>query len=271
MQKWNRIGWQLVWIVFFASGELSAQNILLPSFRAVHQIKNSTTFHILDQPLSFQSEKWTTTQYRLLAPISTRFEMEAITENIAGSLFAFGKEQKFNSKDTLGLTQEELSWLKKQIGVSQKLLIANFNAFPLDAKKTNALQKGFLLDIEENPGKYFLPFNKEKIRAGLIWSDSTVQDSSIRTHQFVITKIVDQQVYISVISDWFIKTNVSQQGKTVMQQLKGIARSERIYHAGNGIMQSESMKVKLSGSSTMDKEVLPITIELSSNTTVSLH
>jgi len=59
-------------------------------------------------------------------------------------------------------------------------------------------------------------------------------------------------------------------GKSVLQKLKGIARSERVYDLNSGILQSESLKVKLSGSSTMEKEVLPITIELITSTSVSV-
>jgi len=130
--------------------------------------------------------------------------------------------------------------------------------------------KPFYFEIEEDHGKFFLPFDKKIVKAGLIWSDSTVQDSSKQLHQYIITKIVEQKVFVSVLSDWIINNKLSQMGKSVLQKLKGIARSERVYDLNSGILQSESLKVKLSGSSTMEKEVLPITIELITSTSVSV-
>lgn len=269
MQKGNWIVWQFVWIFFIASGKLTAQPFYLPQIGVVHQINNLTTLHIPDQPITIQSQKSTKTSYRLLTPVSTRFELEATTENISGSLFAFGREDKFNSNDTAGLNAHEKAWLMANINKPRKIVISRFHAEGL-MYDTVASSKPFYFELEEDPGKYFLPFDKKIVKAGLIWSDSTVQDSSKQLHQYIITKIIDKQVFVSVLSDWFIKNKVSQQGKSVLQQLKGIARSERVYHLASGIMHSESMKVKLSGSSTMEKEVLPITIELSSNTIVSL-
>ena len=270
MQKGNWIVWQFVCIFFIASGKLNAQTHPLPAFRVEHQVSNLTTLHIPDQPITFQSQKSTQTSYRLLSPVSNHFGLEATTENISGSLFAFGKEEKFNSNDTAGLQSEERAWLMVNMNKPRKMLISNFHAkgFLYDTLQPG---RSFSFDMEEDPGKYFLPFDQKIVKAGLIWSDSTVQDSSKQSHQYIITKIIDQQVFVSVLSDWFIYNKLSQQGKSVLQQLKGIARSERVYHLASGIMQSESMKVKLSGSSTMEKEVLPITIELISNTTVSLH
>ncbi len=270
MQKGNRIIWQFVWIFFIASGKLTAQSFSLPLIRAIHQINNLTTLHIPDQPITIQSHKSTKTSYRLLTPVSTRFELEATTENISGSLFAFGKEEKFNSNDTAGLQSDEQAWLMANINKPRKMVINRFHAEGL-LYDTLESSKPFYFEIEEDPGKYFLPFDKKIVRAGLIWSDSTLQDSSKQLHQYIITKVIDQQIFVSVLSDWVIKGKLSQLGKSVLQQMKGIARSERVYNLTTGILQTESMKVKLSGSSTMEKEVLPITIELSSNTVVSLH
>lgn len=270
MQKWNRIGLLFIWLLLFASGEPSAQTNSMPPFRVAHQVKNITTLHIPDQPITIQSQKSTKTSYRLLMPVSTRFELEATTENISGSLFAFGKEEKFNSNDTAGLQSEERAWLMANINKPRKIVISRFHAEGL-LYDTLESSKPFYFEIEEDPGKYFLPFDKKIVKEGLIWSDSTVQDSSRQSHQYIITKLNNQQVFVSVISDWLIQTKVGEAGKVVKQQLKGIARSERVYDLNSGIMQSDSMKVKLSGSSTMEKDVLPITIELSTNTAVSLH
>lgn len=270
MQQLNWIGWKFIWMLLFASGELSAQTYSIPPFRVAHQVKNSTTLHIPDQPITIQSQKSTHVIYRLLTPVSNYFELEATTENISGRLFAFGKEEKFNSNDTAGLQSEERAWLMANINKPRKMAINRFHAEGL-LYDTLESSKPFYFEIEEDPGKYFLPFDKKIVRAGLIWSDSTLQDSSKQLHQYIITKIIDQQIFVSVLSDWIIKNKLSQLGKSVLQELKGIARSERVYHLDTGLLQSESMKVKLSGSSTMEKEVLPITIELSSSTVVSLH
>jgi len=269
MQQLNWIGGKLFWILIFASGKLSAQTYSMPLFRVVHQVSNITNLHIPDQPITIQSQKSTQTSYRLLTPVSNYFELEATTENISGSLFAFGREDKFNSNDTAGLQSAEQAWLMANINKPRKMVISRFHAKGL-LYDTIESSKPFYFEIEEDPGKYFLPFDKKTVKAGLIWSDSTVQDSSRQLHQYIITKIIDRQVFVSVLSDWFIKNKLSQLGKSVLQQFKGIARTERVYDLVSGIMQSESMKVKLSGSSTMEKEVLPVTIELSSSTTVSL-
>ena len=270
MQKWNRIGLLFIWLLLFASGEPSAQTNSMPPFRVAHQVKNITTLHIPDQPITIQSQKSTQSIYRLLTPVSNYFELEATTENISGSLFAFGREEKFNSNDTTGLQSDERAWLMANINKPRKMVISRFHAEGL-LYDTLESSKPFYFEIEEDPGKYFLPFDKKIVRAGLIWSDSTVQDSSKQTHQYIISKIIDQQIFVSVLSEWIIKNKLSQLGQSVLQQFKGIARSERVYHLDTGLLQSESMKVKLSGSSTMEKQVLPITIELSSNTAVSLH
>ena len=256
-------------MLLLAAVKLNAQTNPSSAFRVLHQVNNLTTLHIPDQPITIQSQKSTKTSYRLLTPVSTRFELEATTENISGNLFAFGREEKFNSNDTAGLQSEERAWLMANINKPRKMVISRFHAEGL-LYDTLESGKPFYFEIEEDPGKYFLPFDKNVVKAGLIWSDSTVQDSSKQSHQYIITKIIDQQVFVSILSDWIIKNKLTQQGKSVMQQLKGIARSERVYDLNSGIMQSESMKIKLSGSSTMEKEVLPITIELSSNTVVSL-
>lgn len=256
-------------MLLFALGELNAQTYPTPMFRAVHEVSNITTLHIPDQPITIQSKKSTKTNYRLLTPVSTRFELEATTENISGNLFAFGREEKFNSNDTAGLQAHEKAWLMANVNKPRKIVVSRFHAKGL-LYDTIESSKPFYFEIEEDPGKYFLPFDKKIVKAGLIWSDSTVQDSSKQLHQYIITKIVEQKVFVSVLSDWIINNKLSQMGKSVLQKLKGIARSERVYDLNSGILQSESLKVKLSGSSTMEKEVLPITIELSTNTAVSL-
>jgi len=269
MQKGNWIVWQFVCIFFIASGKLNAQTHPLPAFRVEHQVSNLTTLHIPDQPITFQSQKSTKTNYRVLTPVSNHFELEATTENISGSLFAFGKEEKFNSNDTAGLQSEERAWLMANINKPRKIVISRFHAEGL-LYDTLESSKPFYFEIEEDPGKYFLPFDKKIVKEGLIWSDSTVQDSSRQSHQYIITKLNNQKVFVSVLSDWIINNKLSQMGKSVLQKLKGIARSERVYDLNSGILQSESLKVKLSGSSTMEKEVLPITIELITSTSVSV-
>src|SRR5574343_1463387 len=128
MQALNWIGMKFIWMLLLAAVKLNAQTNPSSAFRVLHQVNNLTTLHIPDQPITIQSQKSTKTSYRLLTPVSTRFELEATTENISGNLFAFGREEKFNSNDTAGLQSEERAWLMVNMNKPRKMLISNFHA-----------------------------------------------------------------------------------------------------------------------------------------------
>lgn len=82
-------------------------------FIVTHTLNNNTTFHIPNQPLFFQSNKTTNTQFTILRADDEYFQLTATVISVKGKLFAFGQEQIFNSDDTIGLNSNELAWLKE--------------------------------------------------------------------------------------------------------------------------------------------------------------
>jgi hypothetical protein len=183
---------------------------------------------------------------------------------VKGKLFAFGQEQVFNSDDTTGLNSTELVWLKEVVNKPKTIEVKQFHAVQSPIK-TNPF-----FDIElEDAGKYFLPFASSIVKAGLSWSDSTMSDSSKSVHQYLILKVQDNQATVSVFSDLMIKTSFKQAGQMIQQNLKGIARAERIYDLNAAKMLSESVLTKLSGSSNNGTDIIPLTIELKATSVVS--
>jgi hypothetical protein len=184
-------------------------------------------------------------------------------ELVKGKLFAFGQEQLFNSSDTLGLNNNELAWLKEIVNKPKTIEVEQFHAKPSSSTASN------LFDIEqEDAGKYFLPFSGSIVKPGLSWSDSTMSDSSRTYHQYVVLKIQDNQATVSVLSDLVINTSFTQAGQVIRQQLKGIARAERIYDLKTEKMIVESVTTKLSGSSSDGIGQIPISVELKGSTNI---
>jgi hypothetical protein len=96
-----------------------------------------------------------------------------------------------------------------------------------------------------------------------------MSDSSKSVHQYLILKVQDNQATVSVFSDLMIKTSFKQAGQMIQQNLKGIARAERIYDLNAAKMLSESVLTKLSGSSNNGTDIIPLTIELKATSVVS--
>lgn len=233
-------------------------------FIVTHTINNNTTFHIPNQPLFFQSNKTTNTQFTILRSDDEYFQLTATVTSIKGKLFAFGQEQIFNSDDTIGLNSNELAWLKEIVNKPKTIEVKQFHAVQ-SPNKTNPF-----FDIElEDAGKYFLPFAPSVVRTGLSWSDSTFSDSSKTIHQYLILKVQDNKATVSVLSDLIIKTSFAQSGQSIQQNLKGIARAERIYDLGTAKMIAEVVTTKLSGSSSNGIDIIPLSIELKASSSLS--
>jgi hypothetical protein len=242
-----------------------AQNVSsVTDFKVIHTINNNTTFHIPNQPLFFQSNKTTNTQFSILHSADEYFQLSATVFSVKGKLFAFGQEQVFNSDDTTGLNSNELVWLKEIVNKPKTIEVKQFHAVQSPIK-TNQ----FFEIEQEDAGKYFLPFASSIVKAGLSWSDSTMSDSSKSVHQYLILKVQDNQATVSVFSDLMIKTSFKQAGQMIQQNLKGIARAERIYDLNAAKMLSESVLTKLSGSSNNGTDIIPLTIELKATSVVS--
>ncbi len=236
-----------------------AQNAIPTSdFIVTYTINNNTTFHIPGQPFFLQSNKITSTKFNILSAADEYMQLTATVQSVKGKIFAFGQEQIFNSDDTVGLNSNELAWLKEIVNKPKTIEVKQFHAVQSPIK-TNPL-----FDIEqEDAGKYFLPFASSVVKAGLSWSDSTFSDSSKSVHQYLILKVQDNKATVSVLSDLVIKTTFALSGQRIHQNLKGIARAERIYTISDARMISESVSTKLSGSSTSNGiDIIPLTIEL---------
>lgn len=232
-------------------------------FVVTYTINNNTTFHIPGQPLFFQSNKMTSTQFSILSEADEYIQLSATVQSVKGKLFAFGQEQIFNSDDTAGLNSKELAWLREIVNKPKTIEVKQFHAVHSPHKSN------LFFDIElEDAGKYFLPFTPSVVKAGLSWSDSTLSDSSKSIHQYLILKVQDNNATVSVLSDLIIKTTVAQSGQTIHQNLKGIARAERIYSISTAKMVSESVSTKLSGSSSNGVDIIPLTIELKESSSI---
>ncbi|WP_439506719.1 hypothetical protein [Sediminibacterium sp.] len=234
------------------------------TFVVSHTLINNTTLNVPGTELFFQSNKTTTTQFNVLQAQDENFQLLATVLSVKGKLYAFGQEQIFNSSDTAGLNSSELNWLKEIVNKPKAIEIKNFHA------QQSPVQTNSLFDIDqEDAGKYFLPFPPSIIKMGLTWSDTSFADSSKTIHEYLVLKVQDNKATISVFSELFIKTSFTQSGQTIRQQLKGLARAERIYDLLIGKMISESVTTKLSGSSNNGTDIVPITIELKGNSLVS--
>lgn len=242
-----------------------AQNVSsVTDFKVIHTLNNNTTFHIPNQPLFFQSNKTTNSQFSILHSADEYFQLSATILSVKGKLFAFSQEQIFNSDDTAGLNSTELAWLKEVVNKPKTVEVKQFHAVQSPSKSNP------FFDIElEDAGKYFLPFASSIVKAGLSWSDSTFSDSSKFIHQYLILKVQDNRATVSVLSDLIIQTSFTQSGQMIQQNLKGIARAERIYDLNASKMISESVSTKLSGSSNNGTDIIPLTIELKSTSIVS--
>ncbi len=232
-------------------------------FIVTHSINNNTNVHFPNQPIFFQSSKTTITQYRVLHSSDDDLQLSATVQSVKGKLFAFGQEQVFNSDDTAGLNTNELFWLKEIVNKPKTIEVKQFHALQ-SSNKTNPF-----FDMEqEDVGKYFLPFASSVIKTGLSWSDSTVSDSSKSVHQYLIVKVQDNRATVSVFSDLLIKTGFVQSGQSIHQNLKGIARAERIYEVSSAKMITETVTIKLSGSSSNGSDVVPVSIELKASSSI---
>jgi len=232
-------------------------------FTVTNQVSNATTVHVPNQPIYFESSKTAVTAYQILKSSEDEMDLTATVLSIKGKLYAYGQEQVFNSADTAGLNTSEMAWLKDVINQSKPIAIKHYHAI---AVPTN--NNGFFEVDQEDAGKYFLPFATSVVKAGLNWSDSVLIDSSKTIHQYLITKIIGDQVYITVLSDLQIKTSFKQTASTIHQQLKGLARAERIYDLKTGLMLSETVQTNLSGSTNNGVDLLPISVVLKASSVV---
>lgn len=253
----------LLCLILFGVNSIAQSTFPNKTFVVTHTLNNNTTLHIPSQPLFFQSNKTTITEYTIVKMADEQIELLANITLVKGKLFAFGQEQLFNSSDTVGLNNNELAWLKEIVNKPKTIKVIQFHAKPSPSTASN------LFDIEqEDAGKYFLPFSGSIVKPGLSWSDSTISDSSKSYHQYVVLKIQDNKATVSVLSDLLINTSFSQASQIIRQQLKGIARSERTYDVKTEKMLTESVTTKLSGSSSNGMDQIPISVELKGTTII---
>lgn len=231
-------------------------------FEVREQQKNNTSVYAQGELIFFYSERNTITQFATVN-VSTQnnnlknYALKIKTDHIDGKLIAFGKEQIFNSDDTAAKSPTDSSFMFNLL--NKETIITIKNNFPVDQKDTTA---SMLLIMQDDPAKYFLALNKNQIKLGYSWADSTIGNDGKSINQYIITKASSDSIQLTVYKDLQQTIKLVQEGIIAQQNLKGFSTSTRWYNSASHIMQNENTITNFSGSTNMGDQNLPITIAI---------
>ncbi len=234
-------------------------------FEVLEQQKNNTSLYAQGETIVFYSERNTITQFATLhvSPQNNNlksYSLKIRTSHIDGKLIAFGKEQIFNSDDSLANSSTDSSFMFNLL--NKESIITIKNNFPVSQKDTSP---SMLLVMQDDPAKYFLPLNKNQVKLGYSWADSIIGSNSKSINQYIITKINPDSIQLTVYKELQQTIKLLQEGKMVEQRLNGFSTSTRWYNTTSSLLQNENSSTTFSGSTNMGDQSLPITIAIQSS------
>ncbi len=226
-------------------------------FEVVELQKNNTTIYAQGDPIIFYAERNTRTDFNTISISTKGFSLNSKVNHIDGKLIAFGKEQIFNSDSITSKSINDSAFILNLL--NKELMISIENNQLVSQKDSSA---SMLLMLKDDPSKFFLPFNFKELKLGQSWSDSIIGLNSKTINQYVITKITTDSLELRVYKEVQQQTQLEQDGKTVVQELKGFSTSVRWYHAATQLLKSETSTANFSGTNRMGDQSLPITIAI---------
>ncbi|MEI6264030.1 MAG: hypothetical protein WCP74_02935 [Sphingobacteriia bacterium] len=226
-------------------------------FEVVELQKNNTTIYAQGDPIIFYAERNTRTDFQTRAITSKGYSLNSKVIHIDGKLIAFGNEQSFNSDSISSKSISDSIFILNLL--NKDLIISIENNQLLSQKDSSA---SMLLMLKDDPSKFFLPFNFKELKLGQSWSDSIIGLNSKTINQYVVTKTTTDSVELRVYKEIQQQTRLEQDGKTVVQDLKGFSTSVRWYHTATQLLKNETSTANFSGTNRMGDESLPITIAI---------
>ena len=237
-------------------------------FEVQEKQKNNTSIYAQGEAIVFYSERNTITQF-VLSNVSAQtnnlksYTLKIKTNHIDGKLIAFGKEQIFNSDDSLAKSSSDSSFMFNLL--NKESIITIKNNFPRSQKDTSA---SMLLVMQDDPAKYILPLNRNQIKLGYSWVDSIIITDSKSINQYIITKTNPDSIQLTVYKELQQTIKLLQDGKMIEQRLNGFSTSTRWYNTASSLLQNENSITNFSGSTNMGDQSLPITIAIQTSVQV---
>ncbi|TAH13422.1 MAG: hypothetical protein EAZ12_01580 [Sphingobacteriia bacterium] len=233
-------------------------------FEVVELQKNNTTIYAQGDPIIFYAERNTRTDFHTTVISSKGYSFNSKVTHIDGKLIAFGNEQRFNSDSISSKSISDSAFI---LNLLNKELIISIENNQLLSQQDSAAS--MLLMLKDDPSKFFLPYNVNELKLGQSWSDSIIGSNSKTINQYIVTKTTPDFVELRVYKEIQQQTRLEQDGKTVVQDLKGFSTSVRWYNAATQLLKNETSTANFSGTNRMGDQSLPITITIQTSVQLS--
>lgn len=237
-----------------------AQSIKLPvgkKFTISSNTDNLVEISVMDQHMQMHSDGMVRLAFEIISVSSTGYTMQVTPTHVSSTLMVNGRDQKIDTDSATDRNNPIYAKLFELINHSQTIEVIN-NKVIKNAQLAEFNQAGF----QDDPTKYFLNVSEANLHNGFQWTDSSINEKSKISNQYIVVQITDTTVVLNVNSDFSIHNSVEQAGMIIEQNLNGFSTGKRIYKKQNGLLQEEKMDMTISGSTETNEMSSPITMKI---------
>jgi hypothetical protein len=237
-----------------------AQSIKLPAgkkFTITSNTDNLVEITVMDQHMQMHSDGLVQLSYEIMSVSPKGYTMQVIPTRMSSTLMVNGRDQKIDTDSATDRNNPIYAKLFELMNHPQKIEV-NENKVITNSQLAEFNQTG----LQEDPFKYFLNVSEANLHNGFQWTDSSINEKSKITNQYIVVQITDSTVTLNVNTDFNIHNTVEQGGMNIEQNLKGFSTGKRIYRRQNGLLKEEVIDMTISGSTETNEMSSPITMKL---------
>jgi hypothetical protein len=238
----------------------AAQSIKLPigtKFTFSTTTDNLVEITMMDQHMQMHSDGKVKLTFEIMSVSSNGYIMQVTPKHMVSTVMVNGRDQKIDTDSASDRNNPIYAKIFELMEHPQTIEVEDNKVI-----KNSQLAVFNQTGIQDDPSKFFLNIVASNLHNGFQWVDSSVNEKSKVTNQYIVIQITDSTVTVNVNSDFSNHNTVTQGDITIEQNLKGFSTGNRIYSRENGLLKEETTDITISGSTETNEMSSPITMKL---------
>jgi hypothetical protein len=259
-----------IWALLAVTNNINAQNNKITigkKYTMVTETKTSSAMSLMGQQVDIDGNVTAVADiaFQTISNANT-YKLLLTVKRLKGSIGGMGQQQGFDSDDEGTKNNPLLGEMLKAINQPQEMSVENGQTVSKENGNEVFSQMGNTNTIDVS--KLQLGLKGNQINEGYRWSDSTISELSKQINHYRISKILNNEVEVTVNTDMKINGTIKQSGIEMKQNLIGSSTSVRLYNQLNGLLISEKSAIEMTGTTEIMGMSGPLTFKGSTVTTV---
>ncbi len=260
----------LLLLLLLASSHITAQSnktIIGKKYRVITETITNSGMSLMGQQVDITGNVSTTAdvEFQTVTNANT-YQLLLTVKRLKGVVGAMGQQQDFDSDDEATRNNPLLKEMLKSINQPQEMLVVNGQTLAVENQNDVMSQLGNANTIDVS--KLVLALTPKQIIQGFQWSDSTSSENAKQINHYIISKIANSEIEISVSTEMKMNGTIKQSGIEMNQNTMGTSRSVRLYNQLNSLLISEKTAIEMTGTSEIMGMSGPLVFKSSINTMV---